>query len=103
MFPSEKRAEIESFVSEFSEDTSDEDAAYYTVASLFLLRMAHIESVLLLKDAYRCPTDLTDSIESAADLLCATYLCATEGRISSAPFIFPALFKRIGISVYQDD
>ncbi|MBX3710489.1 MAG: hypothetical protein KF800_00785 [Lysobacter sp.] len=98
MLPSEKRAAIEEFITEFSTEPDDEDSAYYFAAALFLLHMVHLETILTFRKAYRGATELWTSVDLAAELMCTTYLIATQGKESSAPSIVPILFRHTGLA-----
>ena len=94
LFPTEKRDEMESFVSEFmSDDEDDGDAPYYAIASIFLLHMVYMESLILLRAQFPRENQIWDLVESTGRLLHAAYLDATQGRASSAPKIAPRFFE----------
>jgi hypothetical protein len=99
LFPTEKRDEVESFISEFMSDVEDDgDAAYYVIASMFLLHMVHMESLILLRAQFPRENQLWDLVESTGRLLHAAYLDATQGRASSAVKIAPRFFELFPVS-----
>jgi len=101
LFPKEKRDEMESFVSEFmlegDDDDDDDDGPYYVIASMFILHMVHMESLILLREQYSREKHLWDLVESTGRLLHMAYLDATQGRASSAPNIVPRFFDSFPI------